>query len=42
MRRRVLVGLVSLVVLVAAASWAAVLESPAHGSVVSGIGFIAG
>ena len=40
--RRVLVGLVSLVVLVAAASWAAVLESPAHGSVVSGIGFVSG
>ena len=42
MRRRVCVGLVGLGVLVAAASWAAVLESPAHGSVVSGIGFIAG
>ena len=28
--------------LVAAAGWAAVLESPAHGSVVSGIGFVSG
>ena len=42
MTSRILVGLVSLVVLVAAASWAAVLESPAHGSVVSGLGFVAG
>lgn len=40
--RRVLAGLVGLVVFAAAASWAAVLESPADGSVVSGIGLISG
>ena len=40
--RRVLICLVGLVVFVAAASWAAVLESPADGSVVSGIGFVSG
>ena len=40
--RRVLAGLVGLVVFAAAASWAAVLESPADGSVVSGIGFVSG
>ena len=40
--RRVLIGLVNLVMLVAAAGWAAVLESPADGSVLSGIGFISG
>ena len=39
---RVLICLVGLVVFVAAASWAAVLESPADGSVVSGIGFVSG
>ena len=40
--RRVLIGLVNLVMLVTAAGWAAVLESPADGSVLSGIGFISG
>ena len=40
--RRVLGGLAALVVLAAAASWAAVLESPADGSVVSGIGTVSG
>ena len=38
----VLFGLVSLGMVIAAASWAAVLESPADGSVLSGIGFISG
>ena len=40
--RRVLICLVGLVVFVAPAGWAAVLESPADGSVVSGIGFVSG
>lgn len=40
--RRILIGLVNLVMFVAAASWAAVLESPANGSVLSGIGFVSG
>ena len=40
--RRVLVSLVGLVAFVAATSWAAVLESPANDSVVSGIGLISG
>lgn len=40
--RKVLIGLVSLVMFVAAASPAAVLESPANDSVLSGIGFISG
>ena len=40
--RRILIGLVIPVMFVAAASWAAVLESPSDGSVLSGIGFISG
>ena len=40
--RRVLICLVGPVVFVAPAIWAAVLESPANGSVVSGIGFVSG
>ena len=40
--RGVFTGLAALAVFVAAASWAAVLESPADGSVLSGIGSISG
>ena len=40
--RWVLIGLAGLVTFAAAASWAAVLESPANDSVVSGIGLISG
>ena len=40
--RKVLFALASLVMFAAAASWAAVLESPANNSVLSGIGFVSG